>query len=117
MLQSLVEIHELEEVARNAFPKDIFWNICKDLVDEHGINIGLGYSLLEYDVGTCVTLTEIKEDHLVVCMSTYEFELYTGDVNKLARILVRDYNVYSQVKAIRNPVDHLWSTGLFFIDF
>ncbi len=119
-------LQEVQEVARNAFTKEILFNILKDVEQRYKKMIGnhyqlkIGFELLDLSQQNEVeqlNLYRIDEILGVVILHTklYSFEIYVSDPLTLARLLVREYNVYSCIETIENPDSRLWLSGLFFL--
>lgn len=121
-------LQEVQEVARNAFTKEILFNILKDIeqrykkLNGNHYQLKIGFELLDlsqqYEVEQ-LNLHQIDKVAGIVILHTklYSFEIYVSDPHTLARLLVREYNVYSCIETIKNPDSLLWLSGLFFYWF
>lgn len=121
-------LQDVQEVARNAFTKEILFNILQSVEQKYKKMIGnhyqlkIGFELLDpsqqYEVEQ-ISLYQIDENAGTVILHTklHSFEIHVKDPKTLARLLVREYNVYSCIETIENPDSHLWLSGLFFYWF
>lgn len=111
-------LQEVQEVARNAFTKEILFNILKDVEQRYKKMIGnhyqlkIGFELLDssqqYEVEQ-LSLYQIDEKASTVILHTklHSFEIHVRDPQTLARLLVREYNVLSCIDEIKNPDSYL----------
>ena len=109
---------EIKKVARDAFTKEILFNILNDIEQrykkQHGENyqLKIGFEMLEPQY--CSEEEQLKlysvepnSDLVILHTKSYSFEIFVPNPIVLARLLVREYNVYSCIETIQNPDSRL----------
>lgn len=103
-----------EKVARKALKGEALWKVLQKIDEVYPLKIG--YTVIEEKKYDRVELKRITEESVILHTKFHAFELTHCDPYSLARVLVREHNVYSCLKNIKNP-DDLWSSGFFFYWF
>lgn len=119
---------EVKKVARDAFTKEILFNILSDIEQrykkEHGENYQLKIAFEMLNPQDCSEVEQLKlysvepnSDLVILHTKSYSFEIFVPNPIILARLLVREYNVYSCIETIQNPDSRLWLSGIFLLIF
>ena len=96
---------ETETVARKALVGEALWKVLKK-IDQH-YDFKMEFSLIPPKINDRVELIEITHKSITLETQKYSFELICNQPDDIARLLVREYNVYSCIENIKNPDSQL----------
>lgn len=119
---------EVKKVARDAFTKEILFNILNDIEQRYKKEKGDDYQLkIGFEMLDPLDCSEVEQLKLysvepntglvILHTKSYSFEIFVPNPIILARLLVREYNVYSCIETIQNPDSRLWLSGIFLLIF
>lgn len=104
-----------KEIARKALKGDALWKVLQKISKDYTFVLKC-HAKNKKNNDDRIELVKITNRSVILIINEYKFELIYSNPNTLARVLVRQYNVFSQLENIITP-DDLWSSGVFFIDF